>query len=72
MTPARPQDRETLVVRPKEVQDNATPSCSATAVPVLAKLAAFTDGARYADALKPMLAPLQPALAPAPTGFSGG
>jgi uncharacterized protein YyaL (SSP411 family) len=63
-------DHENLVVRPKDVQDNATPSGSAMAVTVLAKLAAFTGDARYADAVETALAPLQPALAQAPTGFA--
>lgn len=63
-------DHENLVVRPKDVQDNATPSGSAMAVMVLAKLAAFTGEARYADAVEQTIAPLQPALAQAPTGFA--
>ncbi len=63
-------DHEELVVRPKDVQDNATPSGSAMAAMVLAKLAAFTGDARYADAVERTIAPLQPALAQAPTGFA--
>lgn len=63
-------DHETLVVRPKEVQDNATPSGNAMAVMVLAKLAAFTGEAGYADAGEQPIAPLQPALTQAPTGFA--
>ena len=63
-------DHENLVVRPKDVQDNATPSGSAMAVMVLAKLAAFTGDARFADAVEQTIAPLQPALAQAPTGFA--
>lgn len=63
-------DHESLVVRPKDVQDNATPSGSAMATNVLFKLAAYTDDARYIDAAESALAPLQPALAQAPTGFA--
>ena len=63
-------DHETLVVRPKDVQDNALPSGSAMAVMVLAKLAAFTGDTRYADAAEQTIAPLQPALAQAPTAFA--
>ncbi|MBI4671873.1 MAG: thioredoxin domain-containing protein [Chloroflexi bacterium] len=63
-------DHENLVVRPKDVQDNATPSGSAMAVMVLAKLAAYTGDARYADAVESVMAPLQPALAQAPTAFA--
>lgn len=63
-------DHEQLVVRPKDMQDNATPSGSAMAVMVLAKLAAFTGEARYGNAVERTIAPLQPAFAQAPTGFA--
>ncbi len=63
-------DHENLVVRPKDVQDNATPSGSAMATNVLFKLAAYTGDAKYADAAEAAVAPLQPALAQAPTGFA--
>ncbi len=41
---------ETLVTRPKDVQDNAVPSGNAMAATVLLKLAALTGEARYRDA----------------------
>lgn len=63
-------DHENLVVRPKDVQDNATPLGSAMATLVLFKLAAYTGDARYSDAAEVAVAPLQPALAQAPTGFA--
>ncbi|MCC7161450.1 MAG: thioredoxin domain-containing protein [Anaerolineae bacterium] len=63
-------DHEELVVRPKDVQDNATPSGSAMAAMVLFKLGAYTGEARYIDAAEAAVAPLQPALAQAPTGFA--
>lgn len=63
-------DHENLVIRPKDVQDNATPSGSAMATMMLFKLAAYTGEAKYADAAEPAVAPLQPALAQAPTGFA--
>jgi uncharacterized protein YyaL (SSP411 family) len=63
-------DHETLVVRPKDVQDNATPSGSAMAAIVLFKLAAYTGEAGYVEAGEAAVAPLQPALAQAPTGFA--
>ncbi len=63
-------DHENLVVRPKDVQDNATPSGSAMATMVLFKLGAYTGDARYIEAGERALAPLQPALAQAPTGFA--
>jgi uncharacterized protein len=40
------------------------------AVMVLAKLAAFTGEARYRDTVEHTIAPLQPAMAQAPTGFA--
>lgn len=63
-------DHEELVVRPKDVQDNAVPSGSAMATMVLFKLAAYTGDAKYIEAGEAALAPLQPALAQAPTGFA--
>jgi uncharacterized protein YyaL (SSP411 family) len=38
-----------LLMRPKDLQDNATPSGNALAAEVLLKLAAFTDNGRYRD-----------------------
>jgi uncharacterized protein YyaL (SSP411 family) len=63
-------DHEELVVRPKDVQDNATPSGSAMATMVLFKLGAYTGEERYVEAAEKAVAPLQPALAQAPTGFA--
>jgi uncharacterized protein len=42
-------DHETLLVRPKDVQDNATPSGNAMACEALLRLAAFTDTGRFRD-----------------------
>jgi uncharacterized protein YyaL (SSP411 family) len=42
-------DHEALIVRPKDMQDNATPSGNAMACEALFKLAAFTDKGRYRD-----------------------
>ncbi|HAE58330.1 MAG TPA: hypothetical protein DCG54_02180 [Anaerolineae bacterium] len=42
-----PSDGETLLLRPKELQDNATPSGNALAVEALLRLAALTDRADY-------------------------
>jgi len=42
-------DHETLLIRPKDVQDNATPSGNALACEALLKLAAFTDEGKYRD-----------------------
>ena len=42
-------DHEALLVRPKDVQDNATPSGNAMACEALLKMAAFTDEGRFRD-----------------------
>jgi uncharacterized protein YyaL (SSP411 family) len=44
-----PVDGETLIVRPKDLQDNATPSGNALAAEALFKLAAFSDRLDYRD-----------------------
>jgi len=63
-------DHETLVARPKDVQDNAVPSGSAMATTLLLKLAAYTGDSRYADAADRALRGVQRALAAAPLGFA--
>ncbi len=62
-------DAERLVTRPKDIQDNATPSGNAMAATVLLKLAALTGEARYRDAAEAALRGVQPALAQYPTAF---
>ena len=54
-------DAETLVVRPRDVQDNAVPSGNAMAVTVMLELAGFTGDARYADMADRALASMTPA-----------
>ncbi len=44
-----PADGESLLVRPKDIQDNATPSGNALACEALLKLAALTDQGEYRD-----------------------
>ena len=63
-------DHETLVTRPKDVQDNAVPSGNAMAATVLFKLAAYTGDARYTTAAERALRGVQRALAAAPLGFA--
>jgi len=63
-------DHETLVTRPKDLQDNAVPSGNAMAAHVLLKLAAFTGEDRYYQAGEALLGALQPALIQAPLGFA--
>ena len=43
------RDEKALLLRPKDVQDNATPSGNALACEALLKLAAFTDEGKYRD-----------------------
>ena len=43
------RDSEELLIRPKDLQDNATPSGNSLACEALLKLAAFTDNGRYRD-----------------------
>jgi uncharacterized protein YyaL (SSP411 family) len=63
-------DHETLVTRPKDLQDNAMPSGNAMAVTVLLKLGALTGEAAYFDHAETLLAVLQPALMQAPLAFA--
>jgi uncharacterized protein YyaL (SSP411 family) len=43
------KDSEVLLLRPKDLQDSATPSGNALACEALLKLAAFSDKGRYRD-----------------------
>jgi uncharacterized protein YyaL (SSP411 family) len=63
-------DHETLVTRPKDLQDNAVPSGNAMAATVLLKLAAFTGEDRYYRHADALLGALQPALMQSPLGFA--
>ena len=63
-------DHETLVTRPKDVQDNAVPSGNALTATVLLKLQAFTGDDQYYKRAELMLSILQSAMAQAPTGFA--
>jgi len=63
-------DHETLITRPKDLQDNATPSGNAMATTVLLKLAALTGDARYRETGERALVMIQRALVAAPLGFA--
>jgi uncharacterized protein YyaL (SSP411 family) len=63
-------DHETLVTRPKDLQDNAVPSGNAMAATVLLKLGAFTGEDSYLTLAELMLGLLQPAMMQAPTAFA--
>jgi hypothetical protein len=62
-------DHEELITRPRDLQDNATPSGNAMAVTVLLKLAGLTGDARYVDIAHQALAPMQSMMAEYPLGF---
>ena len=62
-------DHEALVTRPRDLQDNATPSGNAMAVTALLKLAGFTNDLRYVDISHQALAQVQPMMAQYPLGF---
>jgi len=63
-------DHETLVTRPKDLQDNAVPSGNAMAATVLLKLGAFTGEDSYLTLAELMVGLLQPAVMQAPTAFA--
>ena len=63
-------DHEALITRPKDVQDNATPSGSSMAASVLLRLAALTGESRYREAADHAIATVTPYLARYPTGFA--
>src|SRR4029079_14507444 len=65
-----PDDGERLVVRPRDVQDNATPSGGAMAPPVLLRLAALTGEGRYRTAAERALATVGGYLDRHPTAFA--
>ncbi len=63
-------DHERLVTRPKDIQDNATPSGGAMATLVLLRLAAFTGESRYREAAERALATATPYTVRYPTAFA--
>ena len=62
-------DHEALIVRPRNVQDNATPSGSAMMARQLLRLAAYTGDARYDQAAEGTLRLLTEALRQYPQAF---
>jgi uncharacterized protein YyaL (SSP411 family) len=62
-------DHETLITRPRDLQDNATPSGNAMAVTTLHKLAGFTNHTRTVDIAHQALAQMQPMMSQYPLGF---
>jgi uncharacterized protein YyaL (SSP411 family) len=62
-------DHETLITRPRELQDNATPSGNAMATTVLLKLAGLAVEPRYGELARKSLVQLQGTVAQYPLGF---
>ncbi|MBN1318964.1 MAG: thioredoxin domain-containing protein [Anaerolineales bacterium] len=62
-------DHEKLITRPRDLQDNATPSGNAMAVTTLLKLAGLTNNLRYVEIAHRSLAQIQPMMAHYPLGF---
>jgi len=65
-----PQDGEILLIRPKDISDNATPSGNALACEGLLKLAAYTDNGKYRDVAEQALALMGDSALRYPLGFS--
>jgi uncharacterized protein len=62
-------DHETLITRPRSLQDSPTPSGSSIAATILLKMAAFTGENRYSDLAERTLAPMGALIERAPLGF---
>jgi len=65
-----PSDGERLIFRPKDLQDNATPSGNALACEALLKLAAYTDNGTYRDLAEQALKNVAEAVIRYPTAFA--
>ncbi|HEY3524195.1 MAG TPA: hypothetical protein VGK63_10865, partial [Candidatus Limnocylindrales bacterium] len=65
-----PADAPNLVARPKDVQDNATPSGNARLAVVCLRLAAWTGERAYGEAAERALATVAAYLVRYPTGFA--
>ena len=63
-------DHETLVTRPKDLQDNATPSGNALAAHALLQMASYTANGEWQDIAERMLAKIQGIAIRYPTSFS--
>lgn len=65
-----PHDGEILLIRPKDISDNATPSGNALACEALIKLAAYTDDGKYRDLAEQALAIMSNSALRYPLGFA--
>jgi hypothetical protein len=62
-------DHETLIVRPRSLQDNAMPSGNSMIAKQLARLVAYTGDGRYDDAARSALKPMIQAMRMVPQAF---
>ena len=65
-----PNDGQELLIRPKDISDNATPSGNTLACEALLTLAAFTDNGKYRDAAEQALAIMSDSALKYPLGFA--
>jgi uncharacterized protein YyaL (SSP411 family) len=65
-----PNDGEMLLIRPKDIQDNATPSGNALACDALLKMAEFTGNGAYRDHAENALGSVALYMLRAPLGFA--
>lgn len=65
-----PDQAETVLLRPKEIQDNATPSGNALAVEALLKMAAFSENEAWLQLAEKSLALVAGTCSDYPTAFS--
>jgi uncharacterized protein len=65
-----PHDSENLLIRIKDISDNATPSGNALACEALLKLAAYTENGKYRDLAENTLGLISDATLRYPLGFS--
>jgi uncharacterized protein YyaL (SSP411 family) len=63
-------DHETLLLRPKDIQDNATPSGSALTVTALLELSAYGDRTAWRDKAEEMLGSMKNFVLRYPTAFA--
>jgi uncharacterized protein YyaL (SSP411 family) len=64
-------DHESLLLRPKDVQDNATPSGSSLAAGALLQLSSYTVKGEWRDIAEKMLGSIQSLAVRYPTAFAG-
>jgi uncharacterized protein YyaL (SSP411 family) len=64
------RDAEKLVIRPRDTQDNATPSGNSLAAALLLRLAAYTGENRYYELAERVLSPIKIAAVQYPTAFA--